>query len=173
MSNTERSAPGLHRALVRNTGYLVSRIGSFATRRFGDRLASLGLTTRMWGVLNVLDAEEAVTQQQLGRAINMDPSSMVSTIDELESRGMVERRRHPTDRRAHALYLTATGRQTLTRGRALAREAQEELLEPLSADERRTLHDLLLRMAAAAGQVEGQAGRGEVTTARPPGPSPD
>ena len=168
MADTGRSGAGLHAALVRNTGYLVSRMGLFAARRFGERLASLGLTTRMWGLLNVLDAEEAVTQQQLGRAVGMDPSSMVAVVDELEGKGMVERRRHPTDRRAHALYLTEAGRHTLTRGRALAREAQEELLAPLSPDERRQLHDLLLRMATAAGQVEGQP---PVTSGPPPGPA--
>ena len=55
-----------------------------------------------------------MTQQQLGRAIGMDPSSMVSTIDELEAKGWVERRRHPTDRRAYALHITDAGRETLT-----------------------------------------------------------
>lgn len=162
--------PGMHAALVRNTGYLVSRVGWFAARRFGERLAELGLTTRMWGALNVLDAQEAVSQQQLGRAIGMDPSSMVATIDELEAKGFVERRRHPTDRRAHALYLTEAGRATLARGRALSREAQEELLAPLSADERRQLHELLLRMAGAASRVEAQAG---ITTVPPPRQGPD
>ncbi|HET8976610.1 MAG TPA: MarR family transcriptional regulator [Solirubrobacteraceae bacterium] len=144
---------GLHDALVRNTGYLVSRMGTFAARRFGERLAELGLTTRMWGALNVLDAEGEITQQQLGRAIGMDPSSMVATLDELEARGMVQRRRHPSDRRAHALHLTAAGRDTLARGRQLSAQAQEELLAPLSAEERARLHELLLRMATAAGQV--------------------
>jgi DNA-binding MarR family transcriptional regulator len=166
--DANRSVPEPHPALARNTGYLVSRVGWFATRRFGQRLATLGLTTRMWGLLNVVDAEEALTQQQLGRTVGMDPSSMVATLDELEAKGLVERRRHPTDRRAHALYLTDAGRETLGRGRALSREAQEELLAPLSADDRRRLHDLLLRMVAAAGQVEAQA---SVTTAPPPDPS--
>jgi DNA-binding MarR family transcriptional regulator len=143
-------------------------MGLFASRRFGERLAGLGLTTRMWGVLNVLDAEEAVTQQQLGRATGMDPSSMVSTLDELEDEGLVERRRHPTDRRAHALYVTDAGRETLARGRVLGREAQEELLAPLTDQERPTLHDLPLRMATAAGEVEGQTG---VRSERRPGPT--
>jgi DNA-binding MarR family transcriptional regulator len=79
----------------------------------------------------------------------MDPSSMVATIDELEAKGLVERRAHPSDRRAHALHITRRGRQTLTRGRELARGAQEELLAPLSAEERDQLHALLLRLAAA------------------------
>ena len=147
--------PGMHDALVRNTGYLVSRMGVYASKRFAERLSTLGLTPRMWGALNVLEAEEAVTQHQLGRSIGMDPSSMVAAIDELESRGWVQRRRHPSDRRAHALHITAQGRRTLGKGRKLAAEAQEELLAPLSEPERQQLHDLLLRLAEAAQTVEG------------------
>ncbi|MGA9858459.1 MAG: MarR family transcriptional regulator [Solirubrobacteraceae bacterium] len=160
MPEPSPAAPGLHAALLRNTGYLVSRLGLFASRRFGDRIGSLGLTPRMWGALNVLDAEGVVTQQQLGRAIGMDPSSMTAAIDELESRGFVERRRHPSDRRAHALHMTPTGRETLARGRVLAREAQEELLAPLSAGERADLHALLLRLAIHAGTTPGESHTG-------------
>jgi DNA-binding MarR family transcriptional regulator len=146
-------SPGLHAALTRHTGYLISRVGFFAQRQFTRRLETLGLTPRMWGALNVLDAEGAVSQQELGRSIGMDPSTMVSTIDELETRGLVERRRHPSDRRAHALHMTDAGRATLRRGRVLAREAQNELLSPLDEDERGLLHDMLLRIAQAASEV--------------------
>jgi DNA-binding MarR family transcriptional regulator len=147
MAEPHSGAPGLHPALVRHTGYLLSRMGWFAARRFSERLQSLDLSPRMWGALNVLEAESPVSQQQLGRSIGMDPSSMVSTIDELESLGLVERRANPSDRRAHALYLTDAGRQTLAAGRIQAKLAQEELLAPLSAAERAQLHDLLLRLA--------------------------
>jgi DNA-binding MarR family transcriptional regulator len=157
-SGPSAGAPGLHGALVRYTGYLVSRCGAFASRQFAERLDSIGLTPRMWGALNVLDAEGPVSQHQLGKAIGMDPSSMVGTIDELESRGLVERRRHPSDRRAHALHVTAAGRRTLTRGRKLAMGAQNDLLAPLSPEDRSQLHDLLLRIAQAASAPEPPAG---------------
>jgi len=121
----------------------------------------------MWGALNVLDAEGAVSQQQLGQAIGMDPSSMVGTIDELESRGLVQRRPHPSDRRAHALHLTDAGREILTSGRDVARAAQEELLSPLDAEDRRRLHDLLLRIAEAT-----QAAPGPPSGASDAGPAP-
>jgi DNA-binding MarR family transcriptional regulator len=140
---------GMHRALAKHTSFLLSRMGMVAMKQFSIRLEELGLNTRMWGALNVLDAEGAITQHMLGKCTGIDPSSMVSTIDELERNGLVERRRHPSDRRAHALHITEKGHETLTRGRQLARRAQEELLAPLDADERRQLHELLSRMAQA------------------------
>jgi DNA-binding MarR family transcriptional regulator len=146
-------APGLHAALVRHTGYLLSRLGMWGAKRFSERLETIGLTPRMWGALNVLSAESPISQQQLGRAIGMDPSSMVSTIDELERRGLVQRRPHPSDRRAYALHITDQGREVLTRGRRLSMQAQAELLAPLNEAERDQLHDMLLRLAVAAGTV--------------------
>ncbi|HET9101882.1 MAG TPA: MarR family transcriptional regulator [Solirubrobacteraceae bacterium] len=142
--------PGLHGALTRNTGYLLSRLGMYAQRHFSERMAALGLTPRKWGLLNVLDAEDGVSQQQLGRAVGMDPSTMVAAIDELEAAGLAQRHPHPSDRRAHAVYLTELGQTTLARGRREARDAGAELFAPLSADERAQLHDMLLRMAQAA-----------------------
>lgn len=144
---------GLHGALMRHTGFLISRLGMIAQRRFAERMESLDLTPRMWGALDVLEAEGAITQHALGKCVGSDPSSMVSTIDELEALGLVERRRHPSDRRAHALHLTTEGRQALTRGRELAKEAQADLLAPLSEEERDQLHGLLLRLVLHAHAV--------------------
>ena len=142
--------PGVHPALTRNTGYLLSRMGAYAQRRFAEAISATGLHPRMWGALNVLDSEEAMTQQALGQTIGIDPSSMVSTIDELEAAGLVERRAHPSDRRAHALHITDKGKQTLADGRKIAMSAQNELLAPLDAEERAQLHELLLRLALAS-----------------------
>jgi DNA-binding MarR family transcriptional regulator len=136
-----------HPALARNTGYLLSRLGTLGQRHFAERIGQLGLTTRMWGALNVLDAEGGLTQHALGVCVGMDPSTMVATIDELEAQGLVQRRRHPNDRRAYALHVTDAGREVLSAGRRVAAQAQEELLGALDQDERRQLHALLLRVA--------------------------
>ncbi|MBV8990170.1 MAG: MarR family transcriptional regulator [Solirubrobacterales bacterium] len=153
MKEAQVGSPGLHEALLRHTGYLISRMGMVAQKQFAERLEQLDLTTRMWGALNVLEAEGAITQGSLCKSVGMDPSSMVSTIDELEAKGLVERRRHPTDRRAHALHVTDSGRATLARGRELALAAQEDLLAPLNPEEREELHGLLLRLALATRDV--------------------
>jgi DNA-binding MarR family transcriptional regulator len=140
----------VHAALAQHTGFLISRVGMLAQREFAGKIASIGLNPRMWGALSVLDHEGPITQQALGQSIGIDPSSMVATIDELEAIGLVERRRHPSDRRAHALHVTPQGRELLVRGRALAAEAQEALLTGLDAAERAELHRLLLAIATRA-----------------------
>ncbi len=154
-------------ALARHTGFLINRIGTVARKRFTAKLDAFGLNLRMWGVLNVLDVEGAITQHALGKCVGIDPSSMVSTIDELEAKGLVERHRHPSDRRAHALHLTDLGRETLREGREIAQSAQSELLAPLSETERAQLHELLLRVAAGLGEAVMQP-----EVADPPAPAP-
>jgi DNA-binding MarR family transcriptional regulator len=151
MGEAHSCPPTIHTALLGNTAFLLSRLGSLAAKQFTERLQELGLTPRMWGALNVLDADGAITQHSLCKSIGTDPSSMVSTIDELEAKGLVERRRHPSDRRAHALHVTAAGRETLADGRRLAGAAQDELLAPLNPGERAQLQELLLRLAFAGG----------------------
>ncbi len=142
--------PGVHPALTRNTGYLLSRMGRYAAKRFADAISPTGLHPRMWGALNVLDSTGPISQQALGQTVGIDPSSMVATIDDLEAAGLVERRPNPGDRRAHALHITEKGKRTLAEGRKIARGAQNELLAPLNAEERGQLHDLLLRLALAS-----------------------
>jgi DNA-binding MarR family transcriptional regulator len=143
----------LHKALSRHTGFLISRLGWFAQKRFAERIAKVGLTPRAWGALNVLEQEGVITQHALCRSMGMDPSSMVAIIDELEAQELVERKRNPQDRRAHALHITDKGRSTLTNARNLAMQAQNELLGPLNREEREQLHSLLLRLVINAQQV--------------------
>ena len=145
--------PPVPEALTRYTGFLLSRMGTIAQKRFSSRLEALDLTPRMWGTLNILEADAPVTQGGLCKRTGMDPSSMVATIDDLEQKGLVERRAHPSDRRAYALHVTDAGRETLSRGREVVQEVQDELLAPLDDAEREQLRSLLLRLVTAAGNT--------------------
>jgi len=160
-------SPFLHEALMRNTGFLISRMGMVAQKRFSERIAAVGLTPRGWGALSVLDKEGVITQHALCKCMGMDPSSMVATIDELEDKGLVERRRNPKDRRAHALHVTAGGRKALSDGRKLARGAQDDLLAPLDRAERAQLHELLLRLVVHTAQEDRGEGAGAADAPAP------
>ena len=79
---------------------------------------------------------------------------MVAVLDELEADGLAERRVHPSDRRKHAVHLTAKGKRTLTKARQLALDYADELLAPLDAEERETLRLLLRKLARVDAAAE-------------------
>jgi DNA-binding MarR family transcriptional regulator len=124
-------------------GQLFFRLWRASHTRIAAALESIGLTPASFGLLNVLGAREGAMQQELGKAMGIDPSTMVALIDELESAGLARRRPHPTDRRARAVAITPKGRGALERGRALAGQVEDEVLRGLTAAERRELLRLL------------------------------
>ncbi|HEY5334385.1 MAG TPA: MarR family transcriptional regulator [Mycobacteriales bacterium] len=102
-----------------------------------------------------LDRTDGATQQEIADRLGVHRGGMVGLVDGLEERGLVERRRHPTDRRAHALHLTVAGRKQLVRTRRMAQRIDTELLGPLDPDERDHLRALLRRIADSAGLLPG------------------
>ena len=73
--------------------------------------------------------------------------AILAVLDELEAAGLIERRRDQTDRRRHVVEMTAVGRKTLAKLRALSKRLEEEFLAPLDEHERTVLHGLLLELA--------------------------
>lgn len=126
--------------------FLLSQVGIHASRRFAERIAEVGLNPPLFRILNLIDAAEGRSQQAIGEGIQVPPSRMVALVDELEQRGLVERRPDPADRRVRALYLTRKGRSALTRGREIAKSHEEEITRGMSDAERTRLTKLLQKM---------------------------
>ena len=131
-------------------GQLFFRLWRASHTRVAEALESVGLTPALFGLLNVLGAREGAIQQELGSAMGVDPSTMVSLIDQLEAAGLAKRRPHPTDRRAREVVITPKGRRALERGRQMANQVEDEVLRGLSATERRDLLSLLRRALSSA-----------------------
>jgi DNA-binding MarR family transcriptional regulator len=137
-----------HPSLEAYTGFLMRKISAESFQRFSAATGKHGLHPMHFGMLNVLQADSPISQHELARRTGVDPSSMVARMDVLEEQGMVERRRREDDRRAYEIRLTDKGREALVELRAEAAVQFKRLMTPLSAEERRTLHDLLRRVAA-------------------------
>jgi DNA-binding MarR family transcriptional regulator len=131
-------------------GQLFFRLWRASHTRIAEALESVDLTPALFGLLNVLGARKGANQQEIGAAMGIDPSTMVSLIDELESAGLAERRPHPTDRRAREVAITPKGRRVLERARRMAFQVEDEVLRGLSAAERRELLRLLRRALGSA-----------------------
>ena len=124
-------------------GQLLFRLWRASHVRAGEALASVGLTPALFALLNVIGSREGAIQQELGAALAIDRSTMVSLIDQLEEAGLANRRPSPRDRRAREITLTAEGRKRLGRARRLLSEAEDEVLAGLAAGERDELLKLL------------------------------
>lgn len=131
-------------------GQLFFRMWRATHTRTAERLGSVGLTPALFALLNVIGAREGAIQQELGSALGIDRSTMVSLIDQLESAGLATRRPSATDRRAREIAITPKGRRTLQRARGLILEVEDEVLAGLSAKERVELLALLRRALDSA-----------------------
>ena len=143
MATEPSPTPSPETAVREVAGQLVFRLWRASHTRIADALESVGLTPALFGLLNVLGAREGAIQQELSSAMGIDPSTMVSLIDELEAAGLAKRQPHPRDRRARAVVVTAKGRRVLERGRGLANQVDDDVLQGLTAAERRQLLTLL------------------------------
>ena len=128
-------------------GFLLSWNGQRIAHKFADTLEPLGLRPPHFGVMTLIESHPGCAQKDLVTRSLIDPSSMVAVIDELEQRGLAERRAHPSDRRKRAVHLTSRGHDTLQRARAAAIQTAEEIFAPLDEEERETLRRLLRKLA--------------------------
>jgi len=81
--------------------FLLAQLGSHAASQFAARLAQLELIPAHAGIFRILAATPAITQQALATALGTLPSRLVAIVDELESKGLLERRPHESDRRVN------------------------------------------------------------------------
>ncbi len=158
MTNRQRDRSETPLAPSRATtsaAFLLAQVGGHAAMRFGERLSGLGLTPPHAGILGAINGSEGLSQQALCERLRVMPSRLVTLVDELEQRELVERRDKPDDRRTHALHLTEQGRSVLTAIGQVAREHQEALCAALTREERQQLAGLLRRIADQQGLAPG------------------
>lgn len=155
MVRDSRSPASPAHGLSRRAGFLLVQLGTNEHRRFAERLARLDLHPRHFGMLSQLAVNEGQSQQALSRALGIHRSAVVALVDDLERRGLAERRRDPVDRRAYTLYLTARGRDVLAALERVADAREAELLSALEATERSQLVSLLRRVAESQGLTAG------------------
>ena len=137
----------LPKELVASTAFLLKRLGFAAKEHAAAAYGSIGLNPYHHAVLAVLDEGSRETQGAIADALGYDRGQLVGLLDELEERGLVERRRDPADRRRHIVELTPDGKRALAKLRGLASRLEDEFLAQLDESERAQLHELLVRLS--------------------------
>jgi DNA-binding MarR family transcriptional regulator len=126
--------------------WLAGQLAATAARLVAESLASEGLRRQHYSVLGALAERGAASQAALGRRLLIDRSDMHALLTDLEGAGFVTRVRDDNDRRRILVDLTPAGARALKRLDRRIEGAQEALVEPLSAAERRELQRLLTQL---------------------------
>ena len=126
------------------------RAGKAVLARVEPRLAACGLTPTQLGVLEAILHKGPLTQRQLGRKVLTSAGNLTDVIDKLTARGLVERRRSPTDRRSVSVALTRAGQDMI--GTLFPRHASDiaAAMDDLTLPELQELGRLLRKVGRAA-----------------------
>src|ERR1700726_1599425 len=120
----------------RDFGFRVARIARRLRQAVDGELAAYGLTEATWRPLAYVGRlGEGVRQRELAAALGIEGPSLVRLLDNLERRGLIERREQAGDRRVRGIYLTAPGRELQRRVLRISDSIQQRLLASADPDD--------------------------------------
>ena len=138
---------------VPDTRFLESLVGYNARRAalavigvFLRRMAPFQLRPVDFSVLSVVAHNPGVTSRQICSALDILPPNLVGMIKHLQKRELIERRPHPTDRRAQGLHLTSSGKKLQREAQATASSLEQGATHSLTPAELKTLIHLLKKV---------------------------
>lgn len=123
-----------------NLGWLLAQTSHALGAEMTAAMADLGLSPRGYCVLSAA-AQGERTQKEIADAVGLDKTTMVGTLDDLESKALARRQPSPTDRRARVVVVTSEGQKMIQRGRVIVEGLQVEILSSLPARQRDALMD--------------------------------
>lgn len=129
-------------------GYLIRQAQLWVFEDFNATLGPLELRPVHFSILAIVAENPGLSQMALSHVLGLVRSALVPMLDGLESRGLLERAPSKTDRRSHALYLTADGKVLLERAEALVQEHEKRLMKKVGI----AGHKQLLQILAAFGK---------------------
>lgn len=130
-------------------GFLVRRLHQIHVAMFHEECGNFSITPVQFSLLTVLDRKSSLDQVTLAAEVGIDRTNVADVITRLESRGLVERRANPSDRRTRLVSITQDGRVFRQQVHKCMEAAQERFLAPLGEDDRRLFMRLLRNLIDA------------------------
>lgn len=138
----------LPESLTRYTGFLLAKAHQRTWTQFGEECRKLGVEPFCVGVLHLLSDHGPMSQQQLGRKLRIDRTTMVKIVDHLESHKLARRCDNPADRRAYLVENTPHGEKVLSTMKEVADSMEKKLFAQFTEAERVLIRRALLILAS-------------------------
>jgi DNA-binding MarR family transcriptional regulator len=113
---------------------------------FSQRMEKYALRPVDYTTITLVNTNPNITPKRLAQAINVSPPNLGPLLERLESRGLLERRPNPTDKRSQVLALTDEGRALCARADRTASQLEHEATSMLTDEERAELLRLLQKI---------------------------
>jgi MarR family transcriptional regulator, lower aerobic nicotinate degradation pathway regulator len=133
-------------AVYTKPGYLFRRMQQIAVAIFMEECKAFDLTPVQYAALVAIETHPGIDATRLSAVIAFDRSTLGSVIERIETKGLIERRPSPDDKRVKLLYLTRSGASLLHEIVPAVDRAQARMLQPLKAADRKTLMALLSQL---------------------------
>lgn len=147
LPSATEAAQGLDTSFLESLiGYNARRAALTVIAEFLPRMGPYGLRPVEFSVLTLIGDNDGVTSRQICAELDILPPNLVGLIKHLEKLGLIEKREHPTDRRAQGLHLTDKGQVTLGMAKKTASDLEIDRTPMLTAAERKTLIRLLRKI---------------------------
>jgi DNA-binding MarR family transcriptional regulator len=127
-------------------GYLLRRLHQIHYALFFEECAAFDITPVQYGLLTTLSLNPDLDQNSIGRELGIDRTNVADVLARLARRGLLERHRSKEDKRMVLARLTPAGQRVTDEMYGAMLKAQNRLLAPLLADERKAFIDTLLRL---------------------------
>lgn len=142
-------------------GHLIRRAQQVHAAIWAQRLHG-ELTGPQYGVLVSLVQEPLIDQTRLAELVSLDKNTTADIVRRLADQGWVDRSVDPGDRRRRLLQLRTPAKVAMRHITPAARLVQRDLLDPVPADERDSVIDMLSMIAFQHGAPPSAAAAGEV-----------
>jgi DNA-binding MarR family transcriptional regulator len=156
---------GDNERLLGNLCWLLSQASFGLNSELAAALDDVGLSPRGHMVL-IAAQDGGHSQAELAKLAGLDKTTMVTTVDDLERKGLARRVRHPADRRARIIEVTAQGRRALARADAVFDEIRRDVLSLIPAEQRAEFMANLQRLVS--GRLGSASGTAQTARRRSP-----
>lgn len=130
-------------------GHYIRRLQQIAVAIFLEETEGFGITPVQYAALSMVQAQPGIDQKTLAREIGFDTSTIGEVIDRLERRALIQRLVSLADRRVRLLHVTRAGEQLLGQVTPAMLKAQQRMLEPLVAADRKRFLSMLKTVVEA------------------------
>ncbi|MEZ2392048.1 MarR family winged helix-turn-helix transcriptional regulator [bacterium RCC_150] len=129
--------------ITQNVGFLLAKLHAVGSIVNNRALAEFHLKERSYSVLMLAASGLEPTQREMADFLSLDPSQIVTLVDELEKRKLVARAPGKQDRRARIVTATSKGKELLAQAAIAVQRAEADVFAALDQDETGRLTALL------------------------------